>query len=132
MVGDSLEIRVGQLQWHVVVRGLSDKRGSASVASTLYEETPESVVAREKRALEFRLARPFGADLGARPTKLDRRRIEDLPRRDAAALVEVAERRLALGDRELGAHARFPRRSLPATHRRFRPPSARMDANRLC
>jgi ribosome-associated heat shock protein Hsp15 len=79
-VGDSLEIRVGQLQWNVVVRGLSDKRGPASVAAALYKENPESVVAREKRALELRLARPFGADLGARPTKLDRRRIDALRR----------------------------------------------------
>jgi ribosome-associated heat shock protein Hsp15 len=79
-VGDTVEVRVGQLQWTVVVRGLSEKRGSASVAATLYEETPESAAARELRASELRLARPLGADLGARPTKQDRRRIESLRR----------------------------------------------------
>lgn len=80
-VGDTLEIRVGQLQWNVVVRGISDKRGSAKVAVTLYAESAESVATREQRALELRMAQPFGADLGGRPTKQARRRIDDLRRR---------------------------------------------------
>ena len=80
-VGDTLEIRVGQLQWNVVVRGISDKRGSAKVAVTLYAESAESVAIREQRALELRMAQPFGADLGGRPTKQARRRIDDLRRR---------------------------------------------------
>jgi ribosome-associated heat shock protein Hsp15 len=79
-VGDRLAIRNGQLEWTVVVAALADKRGPASVARTLYEETPESVEARERHALERRLARPLGADLGARPTKQDRRRLEALRR----------------------------------------------------
>ena len=78
--GDTIELRVGQLQWTVVVRAVSDKRGPASVATTLYDETPDSLAARERRATELRLSRPLGADLGARPTKQDRRRIEDLRR----------------------------------------------------
>ncbi len=78
--GDTVEVRVGQLQWTVVVRGISDKRGPASVAALLYDETPASVAAREKRRAELELARPLGADLGGRPTKQARRRIEDLRR----------------------------------------------------
>ena len=70
----------GALKRTVEVRGLSDKRGPAPVAAALYEETPESIRAREQDALERRLARPPGADLGARPTKLDRRRLEALRR----------------------------------------------------
>ena len=80
-VGDTLEIRRDELRWTVVVSALADRRGSASVASTLYEETPESIEARERGRLERRLARPLGADLGARPTKQARRRIEALRRR---------------------------------------------------
>src|SRR4029077_17210386 len=76
--GDGIEIRVGTVQWSVVVAGVSDKRGPASVARTLYEETPESVAAREQQAQARRLARPLGADLGARPTKQDRRRLDAL------------------------------------------------------
>jgi ribosome-associated heat shock protein Hsp15 len=77
-VGDSLEVTVADVRREVVVRQLSDKRGPATVAATLYEETPESVARRERLAAERRLARPLGADLGARPTKRDRRRLDAL------------------------------------------------------
>jgi ribosome-associated heat shock protein Hsp15 len=79
-VGDTVEVRAGVAQWTVVVRGLADRRASAKVAATLYDETPESLAAREQRALENRVARPLGADLGARPTKQARRRLESLRR----------------------------------------------------
>ena len=79
-VGDTLEIRRGELRWTIVVSGLAERRGSAQVAATLYEETPESLAARERQRLERRLARPLGADLGARPTKQARRLIEALRR----------------------------------------------------
>ncbi|HET7568348.1 MAG TPA: S4 domain-containing protein [Gaiellaceae bacterium] len=79
-VGDEVEIVRGGLRWTIVVRGLADRRGSASAAAELYEETPESRTAREQQQLERRLARPLGADLGARPTKQDRRRLEALRR----------------------------------------------------
>jgi ribosome-associated heat shock protein Hsp15 len=79
-VGDTIELTIRALRRTVHVTGLSDKRGPASVAATLYDETPESIAAREQDALERRLARPLGADLGARPTKLDRRRLEALRR----------------------------------------------------
>ena len=79
-VSDTVEITIGPNRWTVVVTGISDKRAAASIAATLYEETPESRAAREQRALERRFARPLGADLGARPTKQDRRRLEALRR----------------------------------------------------
>jgi ribosome-associated heat shock protein Hsp15 len=79
-VADTLEIRRGLTQWTVVVTGLAERRGSAEVAAGLYDETPESVAAREQRALERRLARPLGADHGGRPTKQDRRRLDALRR----------------------------------------------------
>ncbi len=77
-VGDRLEIRRGQTRWTVVVKGVADRRGPASAAAELYEETPESVAAREQFRAERRLARPLGADLSARPTKRDRRRLDAL------------------------------------------------------
>ncbi len=79
--GDTVEVRIDQLQWIVTVRGVAEKRGSASVAAALYEESPESASVRERRVAELRLARPLGADLGARPTKQARRRIEEFRRR---------------------------------------------------
>jgi ribosome-associated heat shock protein Hsp15 len=79
-VGDTVEVTIRVSRRQVEVTGVSDKRGPAAVAATLYVETPQSVRAREQVALERRLARPPGADLGARPTKLDRRRLEALRR----------------------------------------------------
>ena len=79
-VGDTLQIRIGALEWTVDVVSLAERRGPASVAQGLYAERPESRAAREQHVLERRLAKPLGADLGARPTKQDRRRLEALRR----------------------------------------------------
>src|ERR1043165_3985191 len=79
-VGDTVEVTIGTVRHTVRVEGLSDKRGSATVAAALYTETPESIAARERHAAERRLARPIGADFGPRPTKLDRRRLDALRR----------------------------------------------------
>jgi ribosome-associated heat shock protein Hsp15 len=79
-VGDHVDVRIGTVAWSVAVTGLSDKRGSATVARTLYAETAESAKAREEQALQRRLARPLGAELGERPTKQDRRRLDALRR----------------------------------------------------
>jgi ribosome-associated heat shock protein Hsp15 len=79
-IGDTIEATTGTVRRTVVVTGISEKRGPASVAATLYTETTESIAKREQQAAERRLARPLGADLGARPTKLDRRRLEALRR----------------------------------------------------
>jgi ribosome-associated heat shock protein Hsp15 len=79
-IGDDVEIRIGTVTWSVAVTGLSDKRGPAAVARTLYAETPQSAKAREEQALQRRLARPLGAELGERPTKQDRRRLDALRR----------------------------------------------------
>jgi ribosome-associated heat shock protein Hsp15 len=78
--GETVEIRSGRREWTVVVRGIADRRGPASVAATLYEETEESRETRERHRAERRAARPLGADLGRRPTKQDRRRLEELRR----------------------------------------------------
>jgi ribosome-associated heat shock protein Hsp15 len=74
--GDLLEITLGQTRLSVVVRGTAPRRGPAREAVLLYEETPESREARERAAAERRLASPPVADLGPRPTKRDRRRLD--------------------------------------------------------
>jgi ribosome-associated heat shock protein Hsp15 len=81
-VGDVVELTIRSEKRTVRVTGLSEKRGPASVAATLYAETPESLRAREEEALQRRLARPLGANLGERPSKRDRRRLEALRRAD--------------------------------------------------
>ena len=79
-VGDRLEIRRNQQRWTVDVRALADRRGPAAAARELYEETPESAAEGEQRRLEAKASRPLGADLGARPTKRDRRQLGALRR----------------------------------------------------
>jgi ribosome-associated heat shock protein Hsp15 len=78
--GDKVAVTIGVVRRTVVVRGVADKRGPARVAATLYKETPESVADRERYARERKVAAPLGADLGARPTKQARRRLEALRR----------------------------------------------------
>jgi ribosome-associated heat shock protein Hsp15 len=79
-VGDRLEIRRRHLRFTVTVTGLAERRGPASVAAGLYEEDAESIATRERLREGRRLARPLGADLSARPTKRDRRRLDALRR----------------------------------------------------
>jgi ribosome-associated heat shock protein Hsp15 len=79
-IGERVEVRTNTERWTVDVRALADRRGPASAARQLYEETPESAAAREQRRLEAKASRPLGSDLGARPTKRDRRRLDALRR----------------------------------------------------
>jgi ribosome-associated heat shock protein Hsp15 len=79
-VGDEIELSIRADRWVVEVTGVGERRVSAAVAATLYRETPESIAARERAAAERRLAEPLAADFGARPTKLDRRRLDALRR----------------------------------------------------
>jgi ribosome-associated heat shock protein Hsp15 len=77
-VDDQLEITIGQTRRVVIVRGLSERRGPAKEAVKLYEETGDSIAARELAAEQRRLqSPPPGADLGMRPTKRDRRRLDE-------------------------------------------------------
>ncbi len=78
-VGDEVLIRQGDVSRTLRVLALSDLRGAAPVAQGLYAETPESVLARDELARQRRLAaEPALAIEEGRPTKRDRRRLEDL------------------------------------------------------
>ncbi|HJX87724.1 MAG TPA: S4 domain-containing protein [Gemmatimonadales bacterium] len=80
--GDEVRIRQGPYEHHVVVRALSGRRGPASAAAELYEETPASRAAREAMALQLKsLHTAFVPDKG-RPTKKDRRELGRLKGRD--------------------------------------------------
>jgi ribosome-associated heat shock protein Hsp15 len=79
-VGDTVDVTVAAQRRTIRVTALAERRGPASVAAALYEETAESAAAREREAIARRLARPLGADLGERPSKRDRRRLEALRR----------------------------------------------------
>jgi ribosome-associated heat shock protein Hsp15 len=73
-VGDRLSIRRPPFEFAIVVKDLSDKRGPATVAATLYEETIESRARRAVLAAEMK-ALPQPRFKG-RPTKKTRRDYE--------------------------------------------------------
>lgn len=73
-LGDELEVTVGQTRRTVIVQGSAERRVSAAQVSGLYTETDESVANRAAQAELRRLGAP--TDLGARPTKRDRRRYD--------------------------------------------------------
>ena len=63
------------MRWEVAVQALSDRRGPAPEARLLYEETAESIAAREKLRENRQLIADPAADLHGRPTKRDRRQL---------------------------------------------------------
>jgi ribosome-associated heat shock protein Hsp15 len=80
-VGDTVGLRQGPVTRTVVVKGLSGMRGPAPVAQQLYEETPESIKAREQAAERRRLApEPALTIEQGRPTKRGRRELDDAQR----------------------------------------------------
>lgn len=75
-VGDELMIRIGTASWAVRVMQLSDKRGSATVARTLYTEDEASRAQREEQAALRKFAVDPAQGRHGRPTKRERRQLE--------------------------------------------------------
>ena len=77
-VGDGLRVRRGPFDFLLTVRALSERRGPASAAAALYEESLESRRVREQLAEQLRIAPSPGFTGKGRPTKKQRRDIERL------------------------------------------------------
>ena len=75
-VGDELAIQISNAEWIVRVEQLSDKRGPATVARTLYAEDEASRARREEQAALRKFAADPAQDIHGRPTKRDRRQLE--------------------------------------------------------
>jgi len=74
-IGDFLQIRTEHGDFEVEVLLLSEIRGPASVAQTLYSETESSRELRMKAAEQRRAGMTFTPAPQGRPSKRDRRRI---------------------------------------------------------
>ncbi|WP_223788465.1 RNA-binding S4 domain-containing protein [Marinicella meishanensis] len=77
-IGDLLRIRKNDVVWEVEVTGLSDRRGSATIAQTLYQETPASRQQRESQALLRKMEYHSTPRPDKRPSKKQRRDIKSL------------------------------------------------------
>jgi len=74
-VGDMLQVTNDGGEFHVEVLQLSEVRGPASVAQTLYRETEASREQRLKAAAEHKAMRQFEQLPVGRPSKRDRGKI---------------------------------------------------------
>jgi ribosome-associated heat shock protein Hsp15 len=74
-VGDEIRVRLAPYEHIVIVRALGERRGSAAIAATLYEETESSKAARDKLREQLKSAPSLLYDEGGRPTKKDRREL---------------------------------------------------------
>ncbi len=77
-IGDTLSIHRGYDEYTIVIQALAEKRGSANVAQTLYEEMAESIYQREQAA-DLRKYQYQGLQAsGHRPSGRDRKKIRQL------------------------------------------------------
>ena len=75
--GDTVTVRRHGLAWVVAVAAVSDRRGGAPEAAKLYAETAASATEREEEPLRRRAAATSDPRTDGRPTKRDRRKLED-------------------------------------------------------
>jgi ribosome-associated heat shock protein Hsp15 len=76
--GDVLAVRIEEIEWQVIVRGLADRRGPAPEAKKLYEESAASLAERQRLMDLRRWGTEPASRLKGRPTKRDRRLLEKL------------------------------------------------------
>lgn len=74
-VGDCVTIRQGYAEKTVIVLALSNKRGPATQAALLYEETEESIQKREQQKSQRTIEPALHRTGSGRPTKRERRKI---------------------------------------------------------
>jgi len=74
-VNDSLHLSIGPFEYTLRVLALSERRGPATEAARLYEESAESQAARQALASRLAAERPLAVRQAGRPSKKQRRQI---------------------------------------------------------
>jgi len=74
-IGDCLQIQRGHECYSITVTGLAEKRGSATVAQSLYHETEQSIAARDEQKQLRKLHAASSPAPNKRPDKKARRHI---------------------------------------------------------
>ena len=77
-IGEHLTVKQGWDEKEIVVKALSDQRGPAPIAQTLYEETPESIERRERETQARKAAGGATARPTQKPGKHERKALEKL------------------------------------------------------
>ena len=79
-VGSNVRVRKGSIEQTVIVTGLSATRGSAKDAALLYQETADSIEAREQQRAQQQMLRAGLRIPEHKPTRQQRRALTDLKR----------------------------------------------------
>ena len=77
-VSDTVTVTRGEVVQQVTVTAVAERRGSATVAAELYDESEESIASREAIRIERRLQRAGMVAGKGRPNKKERRRLMQL------------------------------------------------------
>lgn len=80
-LGDKIKLRQGFDEKEVIIIALADKRRDATFAQTLYQETEQSIKAREDNALARKQGILFSPATDTKPDKKQRRQIRQLKER---------------------------------------------------
>jgi len=75
-IHDEIQIRKENELFTVIVTGLAAKRGSASIAQTLYEETAASCQARASLSEQYKFQSRYAPSPNKKPSKHERKKIQ--------------------------------------------------------
>ncbi len=81
-MGDMLSVRRGESTQTIIIKNLTDKRGPAKIAQTLYQETDQSKLEREILTEKRKIARAGYSSPISKPSKRDRRQLNKLKQID--------------------------------------------------
>ena len=74
--GDRLALRIGEFEWLITIRALSNQRGPAETARKLYEEDEAGRAQRLAQVADRRAHASVWGERKGRPTKRERRQME--------------------------------------------------------